>query len=118
MNTSINEKMIDLQKNIRKKNIEEFEFWDFKDGELGIVGSFDFEYHDIEIVFHEVSFILAETRFVGSEIRMGTEEERELLIKNHKVNDINDEDILFCFTARRDTDRYYILAKNFDFYTK
>ncbi|WP_252236233.1 hypothetical protein [Clostridium sp. CH2] len=119
MNENINEKMTELQKVIKMKNIDEFEFWDYKDFTLKVVASFDFAYyHNIEITFYKVSFISCSTKFLSAKIRFGTDEEREWLLKNHKINYIKDEDILFCFNTNYDSDKYYIFAKGFEFNTE
>lgn len=119
MNEGISQKMIELQNVIKMKNIDEFEFWSYKESTLKVVASIDFAYyHNIEITFYDVSFISSATKFLSAKIRLATNEERETLLQKNLIDYINDSDILFCFTARRDTDKYYIIAKKFDFNTK
>jgi hypothetical protein len=109
-------KMNELQEKIKIRNICEFEILSYKDFELKIIGSFDFAYyHNVEINFHGVSFILCSTKFRRAKIRFATGEERDLLLNEHIINYMEDDEILICFELNDGGDKYYILAEGFDY---
>ncbi|WP_252236232.1 hypothetical protein [Clostridium sp. CH2] len=112
----MNEKMTELQRIIELKKITNFKFSYYKDFILKVVGSLDSDYyHNIDITFYGVSFLSCPTQMIDVKIRLGTNKEYEWLLQNHKISYLEDEDILFCFTTKDDSDKYFIFGENFNF---
>jgi hypothetical protein len=107
--------MLDLQNGLKMRNIYDFQFESYNDFTLKLIGSFDFAYyHNVEITFYGVSFVMCPTKFMDANIRLASSEEYDWFLKNNRINYMEDDDILFCFTIRESA-KYFILAEKFDY---
>ncbi|MDP4146396.1 MAG: hypothetical protein Q8936_18255 [Bacillota bacterium] len=112
----MDEKMTELQKGLKMHNISEYQILSYNNFELKIAGSFDFAYyHNVEITFRGVTFIMCLTKISRAKIRMATNEERYLFLKEHNSDYMEDDEILVCFDIDNGGDKQYILAESFDF---
>ncbi|MCE5172712.1 hypothetical protein LQV63_25925 [Paenibacillus profundus] len=117
LETRCREKLLKLQAEMIKTNINDFYIYQFDSGwKLVLAGSFDFNfcyYHDIEIEFIEVSFISCPVSlFKIDTIRLATEEERKSI---SQLSRGYNEGIAFCLEHVAFNNTFYIVAKGIDY---
>lgn len=117
----MDERMASLKENLKNRNINNFKVLSYEQFTLKVIAYNDFNNNhksNVEMVFEGVSFVECPVKFKDAEIRFGTNDERELILNNHKLSYTEDEESLFCFFTKNDSRKYYIFAEEFDFVVK
>jgi len=113
-----NKRLLKLQEELEKTNIEDFNIIYKDEDKLIVAGSFDFAYyHELEITFFEVDFIQCPGRYFSvKKIRFATEEEVKQLATtsygNHGGFTVCFE---YQFMGEGEKDKFFICAHEADY---